>query len=145
MWRPGRGLGRRGLAVIAAIGGRRGPGQPGSERAFPGESGSRAAAFGTGLALDVMPGCPDLAVLADAAAGDDDAYQGASDAELTGVLGAWDRLEAHMAARKLAAIAELISQIPVPAAPRPVRLRNWPPAPGSGLRATRTGGSHRAA
>ena len=70
---------------------------------FPGESGSRAAAFGTGLVLDVMPGLPDLALLADAAAGPDDAYVGASDDELTGVLCAWDRLEAHMAARKLAA------------------------------------------
>ena len=102
------------LAVIAALGGRRGPGQPGSADRFAGVSGSRAAAFGTGLALDVMPGGPDLAVLADAAAGDDDAYAGASDAELIGVLGAWDRLEAHMAARKLAAVAELIRRRPEP-------------------------------
>ena len=102
------------LAVIAALGGRRGPGQPGSAGRFAGESGSRAAAFGTGMALDVMPGCPDLAVLADAAAGGDDAYDGASDAELAGVLGAWDRLEAHMAARKLAAVAELIRRRPEP-------------------------------
>ena len=57
------------LAAIAALGGRRGPGQPGSAQVFPGESASRAAAFGSGLALDVMPGCPDLALLADAAAG----------------------------------------------------------------------------
>ncbi len=111
------------LAVIAAQGGRRGPGQPGSARVFPGESGSRAAAFGTGLALDVMPGGPDLAVLADAAAGPDDAYAGASDAELTGVLSAWDRLEAHMAARKLAAVAELIRRRPEP---------GCGPAPGCG-------------
>src|SRR5271157_4405954 len=52
------------LAVIAALAGRRGPGQPGSARRFPGESSSRAASFGSGLALDVMPGCPDLALLA---------------------------------------------------------------------------------
>ena len=96
------------LAAVAARAGRRGPGQPGSARRFPGESSSRAAAFGTGLVLDVMPGCPDLAMLADAAAGEDDRYQGASDDELVGVLSAWDRLEAHMAARKLAAVAELI-------------------------------------
>ncbi len=105
------------LALIAALGGRRGPGQPGSAGRFPGESGSRAGAFGTGLALDVMPGCPDLAVLADAAAGQDDAYDGASDAELTGVLSAWDRLEAHMTARKLAAVAELIRRRPEPGSP----------------------------
>ena len=47
-------------------------------------------------------------MLADAAAGEDDTYDGASDDELIGVLCAWDRLEAHMAARKLAAAAELI-------------------------------------
>ena len=96
------------LGAMAALGGRRGPGQPGSAARYPGESGSRAAAFGTGLALDVLPGCADLAMLADAAAGPDDAYAGASDDELAGVLCAWDRLEAHMAARKLAAVAELM-------------------------------------
>ena len=105
------------LAAITAYAGRRGPGQPGSARVFPGESGSRAAAFGIGLALDVMPGCPDLAMLADAAAGPDDRYEGASDAELIGVLCAWDRLEAHMAARKLAAVAELIRRRPEPGCP----------------------------
>jgi hypothetical protein len=102
------------LAAIAASGGRRGPGQPGSARVFPGESGSRAAAFGTGLVLDVLPGCPDLAMLAGQAAGPDDRYEGASDDELLGVLCAWDRLEAHMAARKLAAAAELIRRRPEP-------------------------------
>ena len=102
------------LGAIAALGGRRGPGQPGSARVFPGESASRAAAFGTGLVLDVLPGCPDLAVLADQAAGEDDRYEGASDDELVGVLCAWDRLEAHMAARKLAAAAELIRRRPEP-------------------------------
>ena len=105
------------LAVIAALAGRRGPGQPGSARRLPGESGSRAAAFGAGLVLDVMPGCPDLAMLADAAAGRDDTYDGASDDELIGVLCAWDRLEAHMAARKLAAAAELIRRRPEPGCP----------------------------
>ena len=38
------------------------------------------------LALDVMPGGPDLAMLADAAAGDDDRYPDTSDDELIGVL-----------------------------------------------------------
>ena len=57
------------LAVAAAASGRRGPGQPGSARVFPGESSSPAAAFGPGMALDVLPGCAQLAVAADAAAG----------------------------------------------------------------------------
>ena len=46
-------------------------------------------------------------MLADRAAGEGDCYAGASDDELTGVLCAWDRLESHAAARKLAAAAEL--------------------------------------
>ena len=56
------------LALDAASTGRRGPGQAGSARVFPGESASRAAGFGTGMAWDVMPGCAQLAVAADAAA-----------------------------------------------------------------------------
>jgi hypothetical protein len=36
--------------------GRRGPGQPGSAERRPGEFLSRAAGFGAGMALDVMPG-----------------------------------------------------------------------------------------
>jgi len=100
------------LAAAAASLGRRGPGQPGSAHRFPGESSSRAAAFGTGMALDVAAGCAALAGLADQAAGDDDRYEAASDDELIGVLCAWDRLEAHMAARKHAAVAELIRRRP---------------------------------
>jgi Domain of unknown function (DUF222) len=99
--------------AVAASARRRGPGQPGSARPLARESSSAAAAFGTGMMLDVMPACPDLAVLADRAAGDGDSYQGASDDELIGVLCAWDRLEAHMAARKLAAISELARRRPV--------------------------------
>ena len=57
------------LALDAASTGRRGPGQAGSARVFPGESASRAAGFGTGMAWDVMPGCVQLAVAADAAVG----------------------------------------------------------------------------
>ena len=102
-----------GPTVWAGLAGRRGPSQPGSARVYPGESASRAAAFGSGLALDVMPACPGRALSADAAAGDDDTYVGVSDDELLGVLSAWDRLEAHMAARKLAAAAELIRRFPV--------------------------------
>ena len=54
--RPGagrdpRGRGRREmLALDAASTGRRGPGMAGSARVFPGESASRAAGFGVGMA-----------------------------------------------------------------------------------------------
>src|SRR5690349_14850537 len=95
------------LAVEAATTGRRGPGQPGSARVFPGESSSPAAGFGPGMPLDVAPGCAGLAVAADAAAGEDDGFAGVSEAELVGVVCGWDRVEAHAVARKLAAIAEL--------------------------------------
>src|SRR5205814_155776 len=43
----------------------------------------------------------------------DDSYQGVSDDELTGVLCAWDRLESHMTARKLAAVSELARRRPL--------------------------------
>src|ERR1700751_4783628 len=91
--------------------GGRGPGQAGSARTFPGESASRAAGFGTGMAWDVTPGCTQLAVAADAAldggGGPGDAFGGVADHELVGVVCAWDRVEAHAAARKLVAIAEV--------------------------------------
>ena len=58
------------------------------------------------MVFDVLPGCAQLAVAADAAAGDD-RFAGVSEAELVGVVCAWDRVEAHAAARKLAAVAEL--------------------------------------
>jgi hypothetical protein len=96
------------LAAVAALNGRRGPGQPGSTEVFPGEYPGRAAQFASGMLFDVMPGRPELAGFADAAAGPDDSFDGASDDELLGVLCAWDRLEAHMAARKHAAVAELM-------------------------------------
>ena len=102
------------LAVEAATTGRRGPGQPGSARTFPGRSSSPAAGFGPGMPLDVLPGCPQLAVAAGNAAGEDGRFAGVSEAELTGVLCAWDRIEAHAAARKLAAIAELARRNPAP-------------------------------
>src|SRR5262245_23048558 len=99
------------LALDAASTGRRGPGQAGSARTFPGESASRAGGFGTGMAWDVMPGCAQLAVAADAAvedgSGSGDGFGGMADHELIGLVCAWDRLEAHMAARKLVAVAEL--------------------------------------
>ena len=102
------------LAVEAASTGRRGPGQPGSARVFPGRSSSPAAGFGPGMALDVLPGCAQLAVAADAAAGADGGFAGVSEAELVGVLCAWDRVEAHAAGRKLAVSAELARRNPAP-------------------------------
>src|SRR6516165_8879128 len=101
------------LAVEAATTGRRGPGMPGSGRVFPGESSSRAASFGPGMPLDVLPGCAQLAVAADAAV-PEDGFAGVSEAELVGLLGAWDRVEAHAAARKLAVIAEVARRNPGP-------------------------------
>jgi Domain of unknown function (DUF222) len=106
------------LAIDAATTGRRGPGQAGSARVFPGASASPAASFGPGMVLDVMPGGPGLALAADAAAGDDDSFAGVSDAELLGVLCAWDRVEAHAVARKLAAVAELYRRRPEPGSPQ---------------------------
>ena len=102
------------LAVEAASTGRRGPGQPGSARVFPGESSSPAAAFGPGMIFDVLPGCAQLAVAADAAA-EEDRFAGVSEAELVGIMCAWDRVEAHAAARKLAVVAELARRNPEPA------------------------------
>jgi len=101
------------LAVEAASSGRRGPGQPGSARVFPGQSSSRAAGFGPGMPLDVLPGCAQLAVAADAAA-EDDRFAGVSEAELIGIMCAWDRVESHAAARKLAAVGELARRNPKP-------------------------------
>ena len=101
------------LAVEAASTGRRGPGQPGSARVFPGRSSSPAAAFGPGMVFDVLPGCAQLAVAADAAA-EDDRFAGVSEAELVGIMCGWDRVEAHAAARKLAVIAELSRRNPAP-------------------------------
>jgi hypothetical protein len=99
--------------VEAATTGRRGPGQPGSARVFPGESASPAAAFGPGLPLDVLPGCAQLAVSADAAA-NEGRFDGVPEGELVGLLCAWDRVEAHAAARKLAVVAELDRRNPSP-------------------------------
>src|SRR6202167_5517864 len=51
---------------------------------------------------------------AEDAAGDDDGYAGATDDELTGVICAWDRVEAAASARKHTAVAELIRRHPAP-------------------------------
>ena len=47
-------------------------------------------------------------------AGEDGGFAGVSEAELVGVVCAWDRVEAHAAARKLAASAELARRNPAP-------------------------------
>ena len=110
------------LAVGAATTGRRGPGQRGSARVFPGESASPAAAFGPGMAFDVLPGCAQLAVAADAAA-EGDRFAGVSEAELVGLMCAWDRVEAHAAARKLAASPSWTGVTPSPGMRSSPRIR----------------------
>src|SRR5262249_14229856 len=57
-------------------------------------------------------GCATLGSFLEDAAGDDDRYAGATDDELLGVICASDRVEAHMAAHKHAAVAELIRRRP---------------------------------
>ena len=92
---PGRAGGAAGLPGGTPVAdGRRGPGQPGSAVRRPGEFASRAAGFGAGMLLDVMPGCGALAGFAAEAAGEDDRYEGACDDEVAGAVGAWDRVEA---------------------------------------------------
>ena len=109
---------RRGLPGGTPVAdGRRGPGQPGSAELRPGEFASRAAGFGAGMLLDVMPGCGALAGFAAEAAGDDDRYEGACDDEVAGAIAAWDRVEAYAAARKHAAAAEFIRRRPRPGSP----------------------------
>ncbi len=101
------------MAADAAVAlGRRGPGMPGSAQSFPGVYASRSSGFASGKPLDTAPGCLVLGQFAEAAAGDDDRYPGASDDELGGVICAWDRVEAYASARKHAATAELIRRRP---------------------------------
>jgi hypothetical protein len=69
------------------------------------------------MTLDVLPGCPQLAVAADTAAGEDGGFASVSEAELIGVMCGWDRVEAHAHARKLAAVAELARRNPRGAGP----------------------------
>ena len=109
---------RRGLPGGTPVAdGRRGPGQPGSAQRQPGEYLSRAAGFGAGMVLDVMPGCGALAGFAGEAAGEDDRYAGACDDEVAGAIAAWDRVEAYAAARKHAAVAEFIRRRAEPGCP----------------------------
>lgn len=72
------------------------------------------ARFATGTPLDRAPGCTALMGFADDAAGGDDRYVDASDDDVIGAICAWDRVEAHAAARKHAAVAEIIRRCPEP-------------------------------
>jgi len=81
--------------------------EPGS-----GEPVAWTAGFAKGGLADGLPGGSELAFLADAAAGDEDRYPGATDGELDGLIAAWDRVEAHASARKHLAIAEFIRRRP---------------------------------
>ena len=118
------------LAVEAATTGRRGPGQPGSARVFPVNRQARRPGSGLGWRWTWCRA---------ARAGGRRRRRGrrgrrlrrVSERELVGVLCAWDRVEAHAAARKLAAVAELARRNPGPGPDRGVHRR---PA---GLRAGR--------
>ena len=112
----GAGLTAAVAAGTAAAAGRRGPGMPGSAQSFPGVFSSRASGFAAGKPLDTAPGCLVLGQFAEAAAGDDDRYPGASDDELAGAICAWDRVEAYASSRKHAAVAELLRRRPAPGA-----------------------------
>lgn len=108
---------RLGLTAALAAGtaagwGRRGPGCPGSAESFPGVYTSRSSGFASGKPLDTAPGCLVLGQFAEAAAGEDDRYPGASDDELAGAVAAWDRVEAYASSRKHAAVAEWIRRRP---------------------------------
>ena len=72
------------MGAVAAAGGRRGPGMPGSAKMYPGEYVSRASGFAGGMPLDTAPGCLTLGQFAEEAAGEDDSCAGASDDELAG-------------------------------------------------------------
>ena len=121
-----------GFGAVGAAPGCRGPGNPGSAASFPGEHASPAAGFGSGFALDTAPGCLALAEFAATAAGEDDRYPGASDDEVVGVICALDRVEAHVAARKLAAVAEFIRRRPARDDDPQDRARSRAQDPGKG-------------
>jgi uncharacterized protein DUF222 len=105
------------LGAIGATLGRRGPGQPGSAELFAGEYAGPAGAFAAGMILDTAPGGIELALFTADAAGPDDRYAGASDDELIGAICALDRVEAHIGARKHAAVAEFIRRRPAEGCP----------------------------
>ena len=99
------------LAVKAATTGRRGPGQPGSARVFPGESCQPRGRVRPGDAAGRAAGLR-AAWRSPPSAAAEDGFAGVSEAELVGVMCGWDRVEAHAHARKLAAVAELARRNP---------------------------------
>src|SRR5260370_33739432 len=64
------------------------------------------------MPLDTAPGCLVLARFAEAAAGEDDRYPGASDDEIAGVIAAWARVKAYVSSREHAAAAGLVRRRP---------------------------------
>jgi hypothetical protein len=78
----------------------------------PGEHIWGTQGFAKGGFADGLPGGSELTFFAEAAAGPGDRYPGATDGELDGLIAAWDRVEAHAAARKHAALAEFIRRRP---------------------------------
>jgi hypothetical protein len=102
-----------------------------------------AAGFASGWPLDTGPGCSALMGFAEDAAGAGDSYTGATDDELTGVICAWDRVEAAASARKHAAVAELIRRNPAPGcAPAPGTPQGQARMPGCWAEFTDTELSH---
>src|SRR5271156_1839504 len=102
-----------------------------------------AAGFANGWPLDTGPGCSALMGFAEDAAGDGDSYSGVTDDELTGVICAWDRVEAAASARKHTAVAELIRPNPAPGcAPAPGPPQGQARMPGCWAEFTDTELSH---
>jgi hypothetical protein len=104
----------------------------------PGTSCGPGAGFGQGRCLDEMTPEPELAVLADEAAGEDRAFAGVTDDQLLGLLGARRRLQARQAWELLMAVAEFIRRRPKPGCPLegPGRMpRVWDPLAVGELRA----------
>ena len=102
--------------LLGGRGGQHGPSGPGPARLgadVPRRVVQPGGRVRPGMVFDVLPGCAQLAVAANAAAGDD-RFAGVSEAELIGIMCGWDRVEAHAAAGKLAVIAELARRNPAP-------------------------------
>ena len=108
-----------------AGGARRAPGSGGAARSGGGPDGGvalppppgrdpRLAAFAQGEVMDRVPASAWLAIVLEEVSGPQRRCAGASDDELTGILGRWAALEAWAAAGKLAVTAELVRRRAVP-------------------------------
>ena len=103
------------LGLDAASTGRRGPGHGRLGPGLPGRVGQPGGRVRRGDGVGCHAGLRELAVAADAAVdggGPGDSFGGVADQELVGLVCAWDRVEAHAAARKLVAIAEVFRRNP---------------------------------